>query len=89
VLGQYFRIRFIDINILNRKCEFTGTSSTIAVTEKFFPSAEIVLPMASSLPKYFFAVDSVNTMEFSSVNNVFLSPEIILNENTSKKDVSA
>ena len=44
-----------------------------------------VFPIASSSPKYFFAIPSVRIIELGSVSTVAGSPSRNLNENISKK----
>src|SRR5687768_7848263 len=61
---------------LNIKWVFEGRSLMTPVTfRSLVLSSLMILPMASLLPKYFFAILSVSTMVLGSFNAVLESPE--------------
>ena len=69
--------------------EFPGKSFTIPLTLKLnLSSAIIIFPIASSLPKYFFAVLSVSTTELYSGKGLELFPLINLKSKTEKNEGS-
>lgn len=77
-----------DTKTPNFRCEFAGTSSQMPVILKSPNCVLTTLPMGSSSPKYFRAVDIVITISLALFNKVAGSPLIILKLKMEKKLLS-